>query len=44
MSHREVRFKPYRVIYEVIQQEVLIHCVLDERRDMQALLGRRLIR
>ena len=44
LSYREVHFKPYRVIYEVIRQDVFIHCVLDGRRDMQVLLERRLIR
>lgn len=43
-SHREVHFKPYRVIYEVNRQDVLIHCVLKGRRDMQSLLARRLVR
>jgi toxin ParE1/3/4 len=43
-SYREVHFKPYRVIYEVIGQDVFVHCVLDGRRDMQSLLERRLLR
>jgi toxin ParE1/3/4 len=43
-SYREVHLKPYRVIYELIRQDVFIHCVLDGRRDMQLLLARRLIR
>ena len=43
-NYREVHFKPYRVIYEVIRQDVFIHCVLDGRRDMQSLLERRLLR
>ena len=43
-NYREVNFKPYRVIYEVIRQDVLIHCILDGRRDMPSLLERRLIR
>ena len=43
-TYREVHFKPYRVIYEVIGQAVLVHCVLDGRRDMQSLLERRLLR
>lgn len=43
-NYREVNFKPYRVIYEVIRQEVFIHCILDGRRDIPALLERRLIR
>ncbi len=43
-NYREVCFKPYRVIYEAIRQNVFIHCILDGRRDMPALLQRRLIR
>jgi toxin ParE1/3/4 len=43
-NFREIHFKPYRVIYEVIKQDVFIHCILDGRRDMQSLLERRLIR
>ena len=43
-NFREAHFKPYRVIYEVIKQDVFIHCVLDGRRDMQSLLERRLLR
>ena len=44
MNYREVNFKPYRVIYELIKQDVYIHCILDGRRDIQSLLERRLIR
>lgn len=43
-AYREVHFKPYRVIYEVSEQDVAIHAVLDGRRDMQSLLERRLLR
>ena len=43
-TYREVHFKPYRVIYEVVGHEVFAHCVIDERRDMQLLLERRLVR
>ena len=43
-AYREVHFKPYRVIYEVIGREVYIHCIVDGRRDMQKLLERRLLR
>lgn len=42
--YREVHFKPYRVVYQVTNQDVDIHCVLDGRQDMQALLTRRLLR
>ena len=43
-NYREVHFKPYRVIYEIIGSDVFVHCVLDGRRDMMSLLERRLIR
>jgi len=43
-NYREVRFKPYRVIYEIIGADLFVHCVLDGRRDMLSLLERRLIR
>jgi len=43
-SYLEVHFKPYRVIYEVIGREVIVHGILDGRRDMQSLLERRLLR
>lgn len=41
---REIQFKPYRIIYEIIGREVFIHGILDGRRDMQTLLERRLLR
>lgn len=41
---REVHFKPYRIVYSIHEQEVLVHCVLDGRRDMQTLLQQRLLR
>lgn len=43
-SFREVLFKPYRIIYEVMNKEVVIHLCVDGRRDMQTLLSRRLVR
>ncbi|RLA14335.1 MAG: type II toxin-antitoxin system RelE/ParE family toxin [Gammaproteobacteria bacterium] len=43
-NYREVNFKPYRVIYEVIRQDVFVHCILGGRRDIASLLERRLIR
>ena len=42
--YREVHFKPYRVIYEVIGREVFILLIVDGRRSMQTILERRLIR
>ena len=43
-AYREAHFKPYRVIYQILGQDVFIHCVLDGRRDPQSLLEHRLLR
>lgn len=43
-SYREVHFKPYRVIYELISRDVFVHLVVDGRRSLQAILERRLLR
>ena len=43
-DYREVHFKPYRIIYQIIRQDIFIHCVLDGRRDILSLLERRLLR
>ncbi len=40
----ELSYKPYRIIYQIIEKVVFIHCILDGRRDMQKLLQERLIR
>lgn len=42
-EYRQTFFKPYRVIYQVINKQVVIFVVTDGRRDMQALLVRRLL-
>lgn len=41
---REIHFKPYRIVYSIHDKEVVVYCVLDGRRDMQALLQQRLLR
>jgi toxin ParE1/3/4 len=41
---REVHFKPYRVIYEIIGRRVIVHVIADGRRSLQNLLERRLLR
>lgn len=41
---KEVHYKPYRIINQIIDQNVFIHCVLDGRRDLQDLLQQRLLR
>ena len=43
-DYREVFFKPYRVIYQVTGNKVVVLGCFDGRRDMQFLLERRLLR
>jgi toxin ParE1/3/4 len=40
---REVHFKPYRIIYRVYDRKVVVFLIADGRRDMPALLARRLL-
>jgi toxin ParE1/3/4 len=40
----EIIYKPYRIIYQVKNKEVFVHCILDGRRDIQKLLQERLLR
>jgi toxin ParE1/3/4 len=42
-DYRQVFFKPYRMIYRVIDNRVVIYLIADGRRDMQSLLSRRLL-
>jgi toxin ParE1/3/4 len=42
-EYREIFFKPYRTIYRVMGENVYIFVIADGRRDMQALLQRRLL-
>ena len=42
-NYREIFFKPYRVIYQVTGDKVHVMLIVDGRRDMQALLLRRLL-
>jgi toxin ParE1/3/4 len=41
---KEVHFKPYRIIYQITEQRVFIHAVLDGRRELQEFLEERLLR
>ncbi|KPH05576.1 plasmid stabilization protein [Rhizobium acidisoli] len=43
-EYRELHHKPWRMIYRIIGTKVVVYCVVDGRRDMQAFLERRLIR
>lgn len=40
-EYRQTFFKPYRVIYRVMEKKVIIYLIVDGRRDMQTLLIRR---
>ena len=42
-EYRQVFFKPYRAIYRVMEEAVYIVLIADGRRDMAALLQRRLL-
>jgi len=42
-EYRQTFFKPYRVIYRVVGERVYVYVIVDGRRDMQALLQRRLL-
>ena len=40
--YRQIFFKPYRIIYQVREESVIVSLVADGRRDMSVLLQRRL--
>ena len=42
-EYGEIFFKPYRIIYRVMGDNVYVLVIADGRRDMQALLQRRLL-
>lgn len=42
-EYRELYFKPYRIIYRIIEKHVYVMVIADGRRDMQSLLQRRLL-
>jgi toxin ParE1/3/4 len=44
MEFKEVLYKKYRIIYQVIKSNVYVHCVLDGRRDLQEHLQQRVLR
>lgn len=43
-EYREAHHKPYRIIYRIFGNRVVVYCVADGRRDMQSHLQRRLLR
>ena len=42
-EYRQTFFKPYRLIYRIVEQRVYVYLIVDGRRDMQGLLARRLL-
>ena len=42
-SYLQVHFKPYRVIYRVVGQTVVVLVIADGRHNLKALLERRLL-
>jgi toxin ParE1/3/4 len=44
VEFRELRYKPYRIIYSIESTSVMVHCVLNGRRDIQSILQERLLR
>ncbi len=42
-EYREIFFKPYRIIYRVMEKNIYVLLIADGRRDMQSLLQRRLL-
>lgn len=42
-EYREIFFKPYRIIYRALGNNVYVYVIADGRRDMQTLLSRRLL-
>ena len=42
-EYRETFFKPYRIIYRVVDNNVYVLMIVDGRRDMQTLLQQRLL-
>ena len=43
-EYREIHLKLYRIIYQIIDLSVFIHCILDGRRDVQSILHKRMLR
>ncbi len=42
-QYREIYFRPYRLVYQVVKKTVYLMLIADGRRDMQTLLSRRLL-
>jgi len=43
-NYLEIHYKPYRIIYEIGDNLIYIHSVIDGRRNIQEILGNRFLR
>ena len=43
-KYLEIHYKPYRIIYEIENNLIYIHSILDGRRNIQEILSERLLR
>ena len=43
-EYREIIVKVYRIIYQIIETDVFIHCILDGRRNIPEILQQRHLR
>lgn len=42
-DYLEIHFKSYRIIYRVYKNEVIVHCLLDGRRNISRILEERIL-
>ena len=42
-QYRQIIENPYRIIYETFADQIVVHAILDGRRDMQSLLLQRIL-
>jgi len=43
-QYREITKNPWRIVYRVEENNVIVYCILDGRRNIQSLLAQRLTR
>ncbi|MEZ5499097.1 MAG: type II toxin-antitoxin system RelE/ParE family toxin [Steroidobacteraceae bacterium] len=43
LEFRQLFFRPYRLIYRVVDERVVIYLIADGRRDMQTVLAKRML-
>jgi len=43
-DYRQIFFKPYWLVYRIVERRIYVYLIADGRRDMQSLLARRLFR